>query len=470
MILSHTFSVTVDAIMHGGLTRFMEGNHKRRFRTVAGMDRMSNLPQHLIGLILERLPIQDAVRTSILSKTWRYIWTTMTLLVFDKKFSQYTEISKTFGCDGSIRIINHVLILHNGPISKFSLHIPLIYGYSTSFHEVDQTMLLISRKSVQELALTNSNRCYELPSCVSSCSELRKLELEKCIFKPLLKFEVFSNLEDLRLNMIDFGQYSCGSLVTLPKLRKLVLEECKNVYNFNIKASQLIGLVVLPCHDAMLSRLLDSPHLILVSLCMLRDFVRVERINLTWLLSNLSKINNLSMDGNDTKFNVIYNLGSFSNEALFPFPFLDELPKWLPRPVDSLRLLRLRSCQLSDLDQLDGALCLLRNSPNLETLYMSLRKPLHYDVEEKIASDHLESPDCLDQTLNRLRIVKILTFDGSRSSLLFIKLLLAHSPSLKKLTIHTSRTSVAYESLNIVMRFPQASPKAKLSFFIPKPN
>ncbi|KAJ9564721.1 hypothetical protein OSB04_000687 [Centaurea solstitialis] len=329
-------------------------NHKRMFRTVAGMDRMSNLPQHLIGLILERLPVQDA--------------------------------------------------------------------------------------SVQELALTNSNRCYELPSCVSSCLELRKLELEKCIFKRLLKFEVFSNLEDLRIKMIDFGESSCGALVTLPKLRTLVLEACINVYNFNINASQLQGLRVLCCYDANLLRLLDAPCLKTVFLYFdkpVKDFVRVERMNLTRLLSNLPKIKNLTMDDHCLKY-----LSS------------GELPKWLSRPVDSLRSLQLVNCQLSDLDQLDGALCLLRK-------LTESREIVH------VAENHLDSPGCLDQTLNRLRSVKIETFDGSRPTLLFIKLLLAHSPSLKKLTIDPSGTSVGYESLNIVIRFPQASPKAKMIFVIP---
>ncbi|KAJ9559128.1 hypothetical protein OSB04_013742 [Centaurea solstitialis] len=95
---------------------------------------------------------------------------------------------------------------------------------------------------------------------------------------------------------------------------------------------------------------------------------------------------------------------------------------------------------------------------------------IHYDVE--VASDHLESPDCLDQTLNHLLNVEIKIVEGSRLELLFIKLLLAHSPSLIKMTIQPIGTTYASKMLNIakdVMRFPRASPKAELIYLDPDP-
>ncbi|XP_019095813.1 PREDICTED: F-box/FBD/LRR-repeat protein At1g51370-like [Camelina sativa] len=37
-------------------------------------DRISQLPEHLICEILYHLPTKDAVRTSVLSTQWRYLW------------------------------------------------------------------------------------------------------------------------------------------------------------------------------------------------------------------------------------------------------------------------------------------------------------------------------------------------------------------------------------------------------------
>ncbi|KAJ9558818.1 hypothetical protein OSB04_013432 [Centaurea solstitialis] len=428
---------------------FITENHERK-------DKMSILPQDLIGLILERIPVQDAVRTSVLSKGWRYRWTTMTVLVFDEQFSKKYEKNRAFGDNGLIRIINHVLILHNGPISKFYLYIPR--RHLDSFQEVHQMMLLVSRKSVVELTLTNSNGCYELPSCISSCSKLKKLQLENFIIKPLLKFDVFFNLEDLRLRNIDFGANSCGSLITLPQLRRLLLETCTNVHNFNIKADNLHTLAVDSCPDAMFLRLLDAPCLNTVGICFpkpLKDFVPVERMNLTMLLSNLPEVEVLIVDG--------YFLKYLS---------ADEIPKWLPCAVDTLIHLHFIDVDFSDLDQLHGALCLLRNSPNLETLWM-VHPPIVMDYDVGPASNLLETADCLDQTLNELYDVEIESFEGSRPNLLFIKLLLAHTPSLEELTIKPCGTCYAHQRLDEiamdVSRFPRASPEAEVIFLNPKP-
>lgn len=54
-------------------------------------DFISDLSQSIIEKVLTELPIRDAVRTSILSKHWRYQWTTMTQLVFDEKCVSYSD-------------------------------------------------------------------------------------------------------------------------------------------------------------------------------------------------------------------------------------------------------------------------------------------------------------------------------------------------------------------------------------------
>ncbi|KAJ9559127.1 hypothetical protein OSB04_013741 [Centaurea solstitialis] len=420
---------------------------------IAEEDRMSNLPESMVSSILERLPVQDAVRTSILSKNWRYRWTTMTSLVLDEQFSRKFAKNGAFGQHGFIRIVNQVLILHPRPITKILLHIPQMH--LDSFQEIDQWMLFLSRNSVRELVLTNSNLPYKLPSQLSSCSELRKLKLENCIFTPPLTFEVFPNLADLFLKDIDFRTGSCGIQVNLPHLTKLCLYYCTNIDNFKIKAQKLITLGLQTYPDAMVSfiRLLESPCLTAVGIYSLEpveDFVGVERMNLTWLFTSFPKIPLFGINGHFLKL-----LSA------------DNIPKY-----NSLKELWLFDLQYSDLDQLSGALCLLRSSPNLKKLSIKHTKPgaMHYDVEA--SSDHLESRACLDQTLKRLQSVKVECFEGSKPALQFIKLLLAHSPSLNKMTILPSGTTDASKRLNIakdVMRFPRASPKAELIYLDPDP-
>lgn len=87
-------------------------------------------------------------------------------------------------------------------------------------------------------------------------------------------------------------------------------------------------------------------------------------------------------------------------------------------------------------------------------------------VDAGPALNHLESLNCLDYTLNELQTVMIASLEGSRPELLFIKLLLAHSPSLKKFTFRLNEVDVQ-KRLKIgedLLQFPRASPKAEVVY------
>ncbi|CAH1441155.1 unnamed protein product [Lactuca virosa] len=281
------------------------------------------------------------------------------------------------------------------------------------------------------------------------------LELENCLYKPPLEFNGFLNLEELRLEEVDFGTSLCGNKINLPQLKKLSLFTCKNVYNFNIKARKLRQLTVIACPDALLLGLMDSPCLTSVFISSqnyTQDFVGVEKMNLATMLSNLPRLEYFFTDSNFMMSLVA-----------------EKIPKLLPRAISSLKYLWLLRFQLGDLEQLHAALCLLRNSlrnsPNLAKLTVTHSMEPRVDVG--LALNHLESPNCLDCTLDQLQTVEMTRLEGSKAELLFIKLLLAHSPSLDKLTITPSQKTDAQKRFDIakdVMWFPRASPKAKILY------
>ena len=59
-------------------------------------DYISNMPDTVIGNILNRLPITEAVSTSILSTNWRFKWTLLTEVIIDEDFFYYL----TYKLDG----------------------------------------------------------------------------------------------------------------------------------------------------------------------------------------------------------------------------------------------------------------------------------------------------------------------------------------------------------------------------------
>ena len=83
-------------------------------------DWISDLPCNAIDDILAHLKIKDLVRTSILSKRWRYMWTYVPQLWFDEYFfEEYKDLDDLV----AYRIITDVLMQHKGKIDKFGLFI-----------------------------------------------------------------------------------------------------------------------------------------------------------------------------------------------------------------------------------------------------------------------------------------------------------------------------------------------------------
>ncbi|KAJ0809812.1 putative F-box domain, FBD domain, leucine-rich repeat domain superfamily [Helianthus annuus] len=425
----------------------MDNHHKRRKFVTSNADDddiISNFPEDLINPILERLPVKEAARTSLLSKRWRYRWTTMRKLVFLYGFSgQFLKIG-AYRQHGFIRVVNQIMIKHQGPISKFVLHIPKEIVLD-SFQEVDLWMLILSRKSVRELHIVNSNQIYQIPSSVFSCLELRVLVLCGCIFNLPLEFKGFPNLEEIYLLYVTFGGNSGGTVINLPQLKKLSLQSCGNVNNFNIKAKKLQNLYVTSCPDAnaMVLQLLHSEHLNAVYVCLspVQVFVQVKRFSFT-------------IDGHFLKILAA-----------------EKFPNSLPHVVHCLQELEFTSFSFGDLNQLQGALCMLRNSPNLKGLRVT-HMLMGQEADLQLTSNYLESPDCLDQTLLMLQTVEMTSLEGSRPELLFVKLLLDCSPHLENMIIQPKSTIDAEKRHNIakdVLMLPRASPKAKVVFLDPEP-
>ncbi|KAJ0623489.1 putative FBD domain-containing protein [Helianthus annuus] len=187
-------------------------------------------------------------------------------------------------------------------------------------------------------------------------------------------------------------------------------------------------------------RLLHSQYLYAVKICLLEslnDLVRIGRFTFT-------------IDGYFLKFMAPGKFSEWLSHA-----------KWLTR-------LNFQSVSLGDLYQIQGALCMLRNSPNVKLLRVTYM-PLGPEADLELTSSYLESQYL---TLFMLQSVEMISLEGTRPEMLFIKLLLDQSPHLKKMIIRPRATANAEKRLNIakdIMQFPRASTKAKMVFMDPEP-
>ncbi|KAJ0639580.1 putative F-box domain-containing protein [Helianthus annuus] len=87
------------------------------------VDRISTLPQPILESILSLLPTEEAARTSILSREWRYKWTTIPNLRFEL-LNTTSELTSDIACtkkEMDMNDLHQLLLLHQGPIHEFTL-------------------------------------------------------------------------------------------------------------------------------------------------------------------------------------------------------------------------------------------------------------------------------------------------------------------------------------------------------------
>ncbi|XP_058193481.1 F-box/FBD/LRR-repeat protein At1g13570-like [Rhododendron vialii] len=215
----------------GGLV----STQKRREMGGSTSDIISNLPRNLLEEILVCLTIQDAVRTSVLSRKWRYIWTTLPKLVFDDNFCRGSVMRAR--SDKLMMTIYKVLLLHHGPILKFTLSLSNL----ESCPEINQLTLFVSNKGIREFTLyVWKGELYRLPCTLFSCLQLEHLNLSWCVFKPPPSFKGFTMLLSLELYEVVIAGDVLSSLVSgCPLLERLTFSSFNSFDYLEIVAFKL---------------------------------------------------------------------------------------------------------------------------------------------------------------------------------------------------------------------------------------
>lgn len=170
-------------------------------------DKFSSLHESIVSKILSHLPTVEAVSTSVLSKTWRNMWTSITELQFDDKMHRVPRDSRfTEFVD---RVLGNIASLH---INSFCL---------CSVNSYDETLLIswlseVLKRNLQRLVVT----CYEL---------------EIVNFAPL--FPSLGSLVELRLRTKSILDISAPAL--LPNLKFFTLEDAR-IFNMSSVSKNLL--------------------------------------------------------------------------------------------------------------------------------------------------------------------------------------------------------------------------------------
>lgn len=198
------------------------------------LDVLSNLPENVIDVILMCLPFRDAVRTSVLSNIWRYKWCRLPELSLDDTVWK-TKNNLIFRATEITKIIYHILIFHEGPITKFTLCVPK----SRSCPMIDDLIYFLSKNGIQDLVLKLPFKgdSYELPPSFFKSLQLRNLTLQNCLILRPPTFKGFDRLISLELCEVSISSELLGSLIShcllLENLVLHIAETYSNVIEIN---------------------------------------------------------------------------------------------------------------------------------------------------------------------------------------------------------------------------------------------
>ncbi|KAI3498098.1 hypothetical protein L1887_33844 [Cichorium endivia] len=174
----HSFFLEVDM---NTLLLLMEKEMKRlRMSSGRGnVDRLSSLPEELLSHILSLMPTKFAVRTSILSKRWRYHWTFVTNLDFD-------DMHPVYGLDCFLKFVDRVLKLcKTSQVKLFRLSFS---RYVVPKSSVSMWINEAIKLNVCELDIKVT--MPELPSNLFTCKTLTKLRLDASCVDLTVPFPV----------------------------------------------------------------------------------------------------------------------------------------------------------------------------------------------------------------------------------------------------------------------------------------
>ncbi|KDP38453.1 hypothetical protein JCGZ_04378 [Jatropha curcas] len=412
------------------------------------IDRISSLPGHVLDQILSQLSIRDAVRTSALSRKWRYKWAKIPHLVFDNQCVPNPSQDQALIKNKLVNIVDHVLLLHNGPIHKFKLSHRDLLGVS----DIDRWILHLSRSSLKEFILEIwKGQRYKVPSSLFSFEHLIHLELFNCLLKPPLTFKGFRNLKSLDLQHITLTQHVFENLIlSCPLLERLTLMNFDGFTHLNINAPNLQFFDVGGVYDDVSFE--NTSHLTLVSIGLYvnvkndRNVVHGNSSKLLRFFANLPHIQRLEVQSYFLKYLSIGNV-----------------PGRLPKPCIDLNYLSIR-INFNDIEENSAALCLLRSSPNLQELEM-LARPEEQTSMVPIAN--FWEDDHWNSLFGQLRLVRIVGISGVRSELDFINFMLSNSPVLERMTVKPASSDGGWELLKELLRFRRASVRAEIIYLDP---
>ncbi|KAH9782507.1 F-box/FBD/LRR-repeat protein [Citrus sinensis] len=161
----------------------MNKSKSRKVGKLNKKDRISRMPDSVLCHILSFLPTEAAVRTSILSSRWKFVWTSLPNLMFnDKLCYRRSGTSENDKLTRFENFVDRMLLSNSVSINKFSLHCRKLRYLS----RLKFWVALAIMRNVREIEVNlrvgdpfeEGYEPVELPDCIYNSETLEILKLE----------------------------------------------------------------------------------------------------------------------------------------------------------------------------------------------------------------------------------------------------------------------------------------------------
>ncbi|XP_077249533.1 F-box/FBD/LRR-repeat protein At1g13570-like [Tasmannia lanceolata] len=415
----------------------------KRFQKILSLDRMSDLPKPILTSILSLLPIEQAVRTSILSKKWRYLWNSIPNLELTDTMDLPHEDNYVYEIDLNrwLSVVYHILLSHQHPIEKCRFSINFVEPYTLDFHNF---ILCLSKKGIQELILFNTGiNFYKITPYAFLCNSLKKLELWNCEVNLPFSFKRFGTLKTLELCSVAITNGQLERLISCcPVLERLRLDACVWGSNLCISAPNLKTLEIDTRSPIGISlkdvSSLDHASFWFAWSCTKIIYKRYQVVDGEEVVDQVeegrtdevSQIVKLLMSLHHVQSLSLYFVESFA-ECLLG----EKLPERLPAQYQLVNLKKLTMLvNLTDVSATSILSCLLRSCPCLEDLVIEISMfdpPSHF-----VELDYWEKQrpsECLIYHLKKVQIDGV--YPDCDYVMGFVKYLLMSAHVLKRMSI-----------------------------------
>ncbi|CAK9147232.1 unnamed protein product [Ilex paraguariensis] len=432
-----------------------------------GHDMISNLPSEIQKLIVSSIPLKEAVRTSILSTTWRSLWTPLQVNL-DLGSTQITSHEAT---EKLKEIMGMFLRSNDSPrLLKLSIISPKNTTVSAEFVHEGFAMAIKGTDKDLQIDFANAKQAicdFNLilnPSCPSH-RHIHSMQTTS-----------FSSLKTLHLTSIThLAENFVSSLFSsFWLLESLKLEKCSGLRKIDIKgANSLRNFVMKDCPN-IISITLSAPNL--KSFWYRGVLPNIELKNTPYLVDMVLDLKDGSGQNEFDCEDVLYFLSSLKDIEILTIS--GWLLEWLcgagvifERLDFGLNKLKELCCLYSLMNRplRDSLACFLNMTPNLEKLFVNIdqsyiRIPCpffhQYWHEPHLWMDYA-TVKCNAAQLKHLNIINLSGFTSEKDQLLLMDLLLHKALKPESMTVSSpenrswSVAKIPQTHLNMTQRFQQ---------------